>query len=233
MPTCPAGKTTFTDQELDAAYAGDSILVGANFTYTADGLIEPTSMNSYLDYMTNTKNRIPRPPPLAETINTNFDPVAQYVEKQRNFLADVNAEFCDYDAKYQFALDKFMDAVVNGSTSSAQTSGDVRKYLNYAHVYNKKLNDIIQIVQALNQNKYDTSRAMDADAQSLNRQLTERYAKIKAEMAFLKENASEEDVRRRMVKYTQEKGRATDNLLSLYTFLNVVALGVLIYVYKS
>jgi hypothetical protein len=233
MPTCPTGKTTFTDQELDAPYTGDSILVGATFNYSQDGIIDAASMRTYLEYMTSTKKRIPTPPSLTGTVNGNFDPVADYVQKQKNFLADVNAEFCDYDAKYQFALDKFMDAIVNGSNSSAQTSGDVRKYLNYAHNYNRKLNDIIQIVNALNQNKYESARNMDGDAQQLNTQLTERYAKIKSEMEFLKESASEEDIRRRMVKYTQEKARATDNLLSLYTFLNVVALGVLIYVYKS
>ncbi len=233
MPACPTGKTNFSDQELDAPYAAESILVGANFTYGANGVIDSASMRTYLDYMTNTAKRIPAPPSLTGTVNGSFDPVADYVQKQKNFLADVNAEFCDYDAKYQFALDKFMDAVVNGSNSSAQTSGDVRKYLNYAHIYNRKLNDIIQIVQAMNQNKYESSRSMDGDAQQLNKQLTDRYAKIKSEMEFLKESASEEDIRRRMVKYTQEKARATDNLLSLYTFLNVVALGVLIYVYKS
>ena len=233
MPTCPSGKTTFTDQELDAPYTGQSILVGANFTYSSNGVIDSSSMSAYLEYMRNTANRIPKPPSLTGTVNGNFDPVTDYVQKQKNFLADVNAEFCDYDAKYQFALDKFMDAIVNGSNSSAQTSGDVRKYLNYAHIYNRKLNDIIQIVQAINQEKYETSRNMDGDAQQLNRQLTERYAKIKSEMEFLNESASEEDIRRRMVTYTQEKASATDNLLSLYTFLNVVALGVLIYVYKS
>ena len=36
-----------------------------------------------------------------------------------------------------------------------------------------------------------------------------------------------------MVKYSQEKVRATDNLLSLYSALNVVAIGMLIYIYKS
>ena len=126
-----------------------------------------------------------------------------------------------------------MDSVVNGSNSGAQTSADVRKYLNYAHTYNRKLNDIIQIVQAVNQNKYENARTKDSEAQKLNTDLTARYAKIKDEMEFLNKSTNDEDVRKRMVTYTQEKARATDNLLSLYTFLNVVALGVLIYVYKS
>jgi hypothetical protein len=233
MPTCPSGKKNFTDQELNAPYVGDSILDGANFTYSSDGLIEPSSMRSYLNYMTKTKKRIPTAPSLVGTVKGNFDPVSDYVKKERIFLSDVNAEFCDYDAKYQFALDKFMDAVVKGSNSAAQTSGDVRKFLNYANIFNRKLNDIIQIVHAYNLDKYENARTKDSEAQQLNDEMTKRYAKIKAEMDFLKDSASQEDVRKRMVKYTQEKGRATDNLLSLYTFLNVVALGVLIYVYKS
>ncbi len=233
MATCPAGKKSFSDQELDAPYTGDSILTGANFTYSAEGIIDQTSMRAYLDYMTNTKQRIPKAPSLTESVNGSFDPVKDYVAKRRAFLDEVRTEFCDNDAKYKFALDKFMDGIVNGSNSSAQNSGDVKKYLTYAHKYNKKLNDIIQIVQALSQNTYDNARNKDSEAQQLNKQLSDRYAKIQAEMKFLNESASEEDVRKRMVTYTQEKARATDNLLSLYTFLNVVALGVLIYVYKS
>ena len=36
-----------------------------------------------------------------------------------------------------------------------------------------------------------------------------------------------------MVKYSEEKARHTDNLLKLYSFLNVVALGLLVYIYKA
>jgi hypothetical protein len=36
-----------------------------------------------------------------------------------------------------------------------------------------------------------------------------------------------------MVKYSEEKARYTDNLLKLYSFLNVVALGLLVYVYRA
>lgn len=233
MATCPPGKKSFSDQELDAPYAGDSILTGANFTYSSEGIIDQTSMRAYIEYLTNTKKRLPKAPSLTQSINASFDPVKEYVTKRRAFLDEIRAEFCDNDAKYKFALDKFMDAIVNSSNSSGQTSGDVKKYMNYAHKYNKNLNDIIQIVQAINQNTYDTARTKDTEAQQLNTELTNRYGKIQAEMKFLNESVSEEDVRKRMVTYTQEKARATDNLLSLYTFLNVVALGVLIYVYKS
>ena len=36
-----------------------------------------------------------------------------------------------------------------------------------------------------------------------------------------------------MVKYTEQKARYTDNLLSVYSVLNIVALGLLVYVFRS
>jgi len=36
-----------------------------------------------------------------------------------------------------------------------------------------------------------------------------------------------------MVKFSEEKNRYSANLLKLYSFLNVVALGLLVYVYKA
>ena len=40
-------------------------------------------------------------------------------------------------------------------------------------------------------------------------------------------------IQKEMVRYTEEKGRRTDNLLNMYSFLNIFALGMLIYVYKA
>jgi hypothetical protein len=41
------------------------------------------------------------------------------------------------------------------------------------------------------------------------------------------------ELRKRMVEYTEEKNRSAMNLLSLYGFLNLVAIGLLFYVARS
>jgi hypothetical protein len=46
-------------------------------------------------------------------------------------------------------------------------------------------------------------------------------------------NEASTKLKKEMVKYTEEKGRYSDNLLRLYSFLNMVALGLLVYVYRA
>ena len=40
-------------------------------------------------------------------------------------------------------------------------------------------------------------------------------------------------IKKEMVKYTEEKARHSDNLLKLYGFLNIVVVGLLVYIYKA
>ena len=40
-------------------------------------------------------------------------------------------------------------------------------------------------------------------------------------------------INKEMMKYTEEKGRYTDNLLKMYSFLNIVTFGLLIYIYRA
>jgi hypothetical protein len=40
-------------------------------------------------------------------------------------------------------------------------------------------------------------------------------------------------IRKRMVEYTMEKNNSASNLLALYGFLNIVAIGLLIHSYRA
>ena len=59
-----------------------------------------------------------------------------------------------------------------------------------------------------------------ADLNTLNTTLQQRSDSIKEQAAILKDKAGTED-------------RANNNLLSLYSFLNIIALGMLVYVYRA
>ena len=58
--------------------------------------------------------------------------------------------------------------------------------------------------------------------------LSKRAADLKAQGANLESDGAAADLRKRMVEYTKEKNRATNNLLTLYAVLNIVAIGVLV-----
>jgi hypothetical protein len=57
--------------------------------------------------------------------------------------------------------------------------------------------------------------------------------KMESQGNMIRSNQASTTIQKEMVKYTEEKARYNDNLLKVYSFLNIVALGVLLYVYKA
>ena len=78
-----------------------------------------------------------------------------------------------------------------------------------------------------------SSERFKKEIDAFNKQIQELKNKLSQQSAIIMSNESTTKLRKEMVKYTEEKGRYSDNLLKLYSFLNIVALGLLVYVYKA
>jgi hypothetical protein len=50
---------------------------------------------------------------------------------------------------------------------------------------------------------------------------------------IINSNEGPSNLYKEMMRFSREKVRATDNLLGLYSFLNIFALGMLVYIYMS
>jgi hypothetical protein len=74
---------------------------------------------------------------------------------------------------------------------------------------------------------------VNKELSELAQEIKKRESKLNNQNKILSSSDASENLAKRMVKYTEEKGRYNNNLLTLYSFLNVVALGLLVYVYKS
>lgn len=235
-PICPAGKTDYSIEELVTPFS-DS-LVDVQLKTDENGIVLPDKMNSYIQSLV-TSNRLPSSPRLDTVISGTdsaaFNPVTDFAANMKMFVERLREEFCYYDSRYKVAMQKWVALVTDASyrKDSNISNADIQQYATIATQLNYKLNLLVQLTRAVNNFQYSTSKQKQEDIEALNKQFNARYAATKAQMDQLSNLTSTEDLRKRMVGYTQEKARATDNLLSLYAFLNVVALGVLVYVYKS
>jgi hypothetical protein len=93
--------------------------------------------------------------------------------------------------------------------------------------------DLTSIINAISQDLYNTASQSSDEINSLNTQLNEQFGKLKKQAEVLQAEAPQAEMKKRMVEYTREKAKANNNLLSFYFFLDVVALGILFYVYKA
>jgi hypothetical protein len=158
----------------------------------------------------------------------------EYKTKVDALLANIKAEYCFYYSRYTYALSKLFSAV-NASylTSSTDNDAALTRYRDYAKKLNQKLNDMVQIVNGISKAMLTSSREVLNSMNTLNMELSGQSAKLNEQNSIISSAEVTTKLKKQMVKYTEEKGRRTDNLLQLYSFLNVVAVGLLVYIYMA
>ena len=98
---------------------------------------------------------------------------------------------------------------------------------------NQKLNDITQIMNAATRLRLSQSQEHNQSINALNETLMARSKKLNEESQILTSKQDDAVLYKNMVKVTTEKANYTNNMLMIYSFLNIVAIGTLFYVYRS
>ncbi len=220
-----SGKTpTCTTAELSTLYKNS--VIPSNINIDSNGIINKESLKSYIETMM--RDRGISQPAFDTATKEKMDEVTVFNDKINVFFEELKKEYDFYDARYRYSVDKLINSIVDNATAES-----VNSYKNLAKEFNKKLNILIQIAQGASEYSYANAFSNESKIQEMNATLNERAAVIKKHSAVLQKNLSNMELRKQMVEYTQEKARATENLLSLYFVLNVFAIGALLYVYKA
>jgi len=201
----------------------------SNATRNTDGVMTSSSFPAVIQNLGLCLNILP------QDASANQD----CVNKDLAFIANAQAEYNYYYALYTFAFTKLTDALTNAqSTAWTGTNGQmnaVNSYKKVAIKLNQMINDITQIVDAVAQKQRSASiptltqelNALDLSLQSQANVLMKQRQILSADsqnnMVLLKE----------MEDYSRQKSRYHNNMLMVYSFLNITALGLLFYVYRS
>jgi hypothetical protein len=227
--TCPA-KTALTDSELTQTF-GNGIIQG----------VLPSSPNGASDRDGNgilNKNVVQA---IISSLKgsgviptaTNSNPDV-FIKKQAELLKNIQAEYCFYEARYKFALEQLFSAISQGylnNTGDVQTA--VQKYLQATQALNQRLNDLTQIINGVTEDMLSSTTNLEAEIKAFDKQIKEQGAKLQEQNRIISSNQAASELNKQMVKFTEQKGKYSNNLLGLYSFLNIVALGLLVYIYKS
>ena len=156
--------------------------------------------------------------------------------KESATMGKIQDEYCFYYFRYKYALETLFDKLVSTSKLTALTDddrNDIQSKLNRAKELNEKLNDIIQITNFIAERRAEEMRQQNTEINTLNSSIQSTFSTLQTHGRILNSETSITDLRKRMVEFTEEKNRSAVNLLSLYGFLNLVAIGLLFYVARS
>jgi len=161
-------------------------------------------------------------------------PVEVYDDKAKKFLVNAKKEYQFYNARYKFAVQQLISTIASGynrAVSDTQTA--IENYQVSATKLNVKLNDCIQVIKGISDNMTQVSAKMRADLDELNKTMEKNKERLAHQSKIIRSNQASSKINKEMMKYSEEKGRYTDNLLKMYSFLNIVALGLLVYIYRA
>lgn len=157
-----------------------------------------------------------------------------------DLLYSLQYEFCYYAKLYKTLLSDYI-TIQNTTASDQQASAFtttmkndlIKTLVNNLNVVNLRLKDITEICTII-------SARQTADISTMNDSVNKFLTSITANSKTLKDNASilsskdrESRLRSRMIEYSDEKNAYANQLLAMYGFANLIALGLLFYIYKS
>jgi predicted transcriptional regulator len=151
-------------------------------------------------------------------------------------MAAIQDEFCFNYKRYKFSLQNLFDTIVStsqGTTLTDDQKTEIQSKLNKAKDFNTKLNDIIQITNFIAKKRATEMEGQNTQINNLNTSISALFKGLNDQNQMLKSQDALVQIRKRMVEYTMEKNNSASNLLALYGFLNIVAIGLLIHSYRA
>lgn len=162
------------------------------------------------------------------------DDYESFVLRQDELLKNINAEYVFYESRYKTALNNLFNTIREGYlNNTADIQYVIQSKLAISQNLNKKLNDLTQIINGVTEDMLASTSDLEGKIKAFDKQNKEHQIKLQEQNKIITSSQATTELNKQMVKYTEQKAKYSNNLLGLYSFLNVVALGLLVYVYKS
>jgi hypothetical protein len=238
--------STTTTSQITAFYSSQTTPSPAYYIITsgsdsldreANGKLTTIAMQNYI---TTSPPGGPKLPAFSPPDNTNTDELSKnldddvksYLDNQKRFADNINSEYEFYYCRYKYALNQFLTLLKQkASTNSEPTNLD--SWLGATRTLNKRLNDLYQIYTYIGSYALSQYSTAKHNISSIETQINKRNQDILKEGELLSRTGSDTELYNKMVEYTKEKAKATNNLISLYACMNLIAIGMLFYVYKA
>jgi hypothetical protein len=217
---CTILQTSFTQGELNETYSNGIVaVIPAHATGTMlqqdaiDGVVTRLKQSGIIPVTTD---------------------IANYNALVSVFLGNVQKEYCHYQSRYRYTLDNLFSSIQQSyTTNTPDIKAKIDTNLLKAQNFNQILNDLTQVVNAITTNMLTSTKDMDNQVKEFQLKIDKLNTQLQEQNNIITKNNASTTIKKEMVKYTEEKGRYHDNLLKLYSFLNVFTLGLLVYIYRA
>lgn len=152
-----------------------------------------------------------------------------------DLLYSLKYEVCYYLKVYQILLGDLANVNNPGtpSLSTTQLTEQNRRIANKLSEIKLRISDLIQLSQSIGSKQNDEMKKLQTGANTNLESITADVTSLNNSLADLTKNDKLSTLRSRQLEFTEEKNAYANQLLGLYGFANLIALGLLFYIYKS
>lgn len=227
--SCPAASsTTFTLTDAQTAFTGTMLPTDTTLARDDSGRLTADSLKSHIEKLVATSKLQAVPEQSADSAA-----VYAFIQADEAAIQKLQDEYCYYSARYAYAVQMVVDSA-SASASAPSASGGSSQgadWLAASRSLNTRLQDIISIMKYLTTQRMNI--APNGSSAELNAELAVRMKTLSEQGADLGAQNADTVLYKKMVQYTKQKAKANGNLVLLYTFMNLIAFGMLFYVYRA
>ena len=201
---------------------------------SADGTVNRSALQTHVASLIASKATPPQPASIESSARdpSIANPTKNFADSAATLRTNIQKEYCWYYKRYNWAMQRILMNV-------ASDTGEVDDSLkNGAITLNTKLNVILLIMKGIVNNRLTTLQSYYGQSNSgminaINMELDDTRNNLVKHSIKLQDNDLKSDVQSAMIEYSLEKNSSSRNLLAIYGFMNIIAAGLLFYIYTK
>lgn len=153
-----------------------------------------------------------------------------------DLMYSLQYEFCFYARLYSILIKDYvsLQQTAVGTTFTQDIKNDqIRQVVNALNAVNLRLIDLTTITNNVNELQRTAVGEMNTEVNQFMSSIKNASASLEKNATALTSNDVKSKLRTRMVEFSDEKNAYANQLLGLYGFANLIALGLLFYIYRS
>lgn len=224
---CDPPASSYTDAELMTPFVGgvgsDSLVPEAT-----TGRISVALLQNHVDALI-ARGVIKQRP--TQAVGTDKETnMMKLVKEDADLYDKLQKEYCYYEQRYKYAFKKFLELATSREAANNRAA---QTMLQNAKLLNIRVNSVLEIMNYMAATRVSTTEANKADINARNKIINTKLATLNAGYNLLSRDNAIIQTQKEMVRYTEEKNNYNTNQIALWAAANIVALGVIFYVYRA
>jgi hypothetical protein len=152
------------------------------------------------------------------------------VDDDAALYGNLQKEYCYYEQRYKYAFKQFLKLATSRNPTDNRAA---QVMIENAKRLNIRLNSVLEVMNYMAAARVPIVDSNKTDINVRNEEINTKLARLRGGYDMLNRDNAAILAQKEMVRYTEEKNNYNRNQIAVWAAANIVALGVIFYVYRA